>query len=234
MGGKSRLAKQIVTEILKHYRKGQPYLEPFVGGANILECIRPQLKGVVLASDFCEDLSLLYTALQNGWVPPPYVSKAEYLQLKVAAASPLRGMVRTGLSFSRKPWGGYSNDPAKRRDYCGETSRALERLRHCIDGVVFSHCSYDAWNVEGYLIYCDPPYAMTTGYGNKFDNEKFWNWAREQSKRNTVIVSEYVAPDDFDCIAEFQTRLSLRSNNVSLPRVERLFRIGQQSSTINL
>ena len=53
---------------------------------------------------------------------------------------------------------------------------------------------------NGCVIYCDPPYAGTTGYVDSFDNEEFWNVVREWSKNNIVLVSEQVAPPDFKVV----------------------------------
>lgn len=53
------------------------------------------------------------------------------------------------------------------------------------------------------LIYIDPPYKDTKQYNRqKFDTENFWNLVREMSKRCIVVVSEYLAPNDFITIWE--------------------------------
>ena len=54
------------------------------------------------------------------------------------------------------------------------------------------------------MIYCDPPYADTTGYSgvDAFDSSKFWDVMREWSKTNTVYVSEFNAPADFEAVWE--------------------------------
>ena len=63
------------------------------------------------------------------------------------------------------------------------------------------------------LIYCDPPYAGTTKYRfGSFDSNSFWQWCRDMSKKgNTVIVSEYNAPDDFNCIWSKETKTDIRT-----------------------
>ena len=65
------------------------------------------------------------------------------------------------------------------------------------------------------VVYCDPPYADTTGYKDSFDSSRLWDWVREISKNNTVYVSEYNAPADFECIWEKQTKSSLSANGKS-------------------
>ena len=47
---------------------------------------------------------------------------------------------------------------------------------------------------DGCVVYCDPPYAGTDGYGlqkSAFDQEAFWNWARKCER--LLFISEYSA-----------------------------------------
>lgn len=77
------------------------------------------------------------------------------------------------------------------------------------------------------LVYCDPPYINTTQYGafNGFDHEAFWDKMREWTLSNTVVVSEYEAPEDFVCVREFvsQMGLSVGDKETRPKRVERVF-----------
>ena len=76
---------------------------------------------------------------------------------------------------------------------------------------------------DGCVVYCDPPYAGTNGYGlhkSAFDQEAFWNWARKCER--LLFISEYSAPVDFVPIVELphRSRLSATTNNSV---TERLF-----------
>ena len=69
---------------------------------------------------------------------------------------------------------------------------------------------------ENCIIYADPPYNNTTGYGKtKFNSEEFWQYARKVSKRHLMFVSEQSAPDDFISIWEkpFTRTLDVNKNN---------------------
>ena len=90
----------------------------------------------------------------------------------------------------------------------------------------FKCCSYDFWNPKGAFIYCDPPYADTgqSYFSTKFDSDKFWETVRKWSKNNIVIVSEYKAPDDFKCVAEYRVRMKLNSDM----RTERVFSLNEK------
>ena len=58
-----------------------------------------------------------------------------------------------------------------------------------------------------------------------FNTEEFWDVMRNWSKNNDVYISEYVAPDDFECVLEIQTKTDIRNGKNQLDkRVEKLFK----------
>jgi DNA adenine methylase len=75
--------------------------------------------------------------------------------------------------------------------------------------------------LQNYLIYCDPPYENSTKYKDEFDHADFWNWARVVSKNNTVLISEYNAPDDFECLwsKDLTTTLDKNSRKVDTEKL---------------
>ncbi len=76
------------------------------------------------------------------------------------------------------------------------------------------------------IIYCDIPYKNTTQYSTSkdFDHDKFWQWCRDMSIiGHKVFVSEYDAPNDFECIWSGNIKSYMkagRSENVT----EKLFK----------
>ena len=93
----------------------------------------------------------------------------------------------------------------------------------------------DYSNLHGYVIYCDPPYKNTTKYKTgEFPYEQFYQWCKEMSKDNVVIISEYSMPDDFDCIWEKQVKITFDSNrecnNIKDFRREKLFMYKNKNS----
>lgn len=77
------------------------------------------------------------------------------------------------------------------------------------------------------VIYCDPPYKGTAGYGDKgtetaaFDHGDFYRWCLGQE--GLVIISEYGMPKaDFACVGAVR-KASLLSGKGSATAVERLF-----------
>lgn len=221
LGGKFRIRKQI-AEYLRSVRKpDQLYVEPFVGAAWVLQ----EMDGLRQASDVCEDLILLYRALQEGWDPPTTISEEEYKTLRHAPPSALRGFVGFGCSFSGKWFGGYARDK-RGDDYCGNARNSLIKQRPLLNGVSFSCAPYQTLNPHGALIYCDPPYNGTTTYAGAptFSAKDFWGRMRDWSITNTVLISEYTAPDDFEAVLHIPTKTEIRTKDGRANRVEKLFR----------
>lgn len=87
-------------------------------------------------------------------------------------------------------------------------------------------CNLNYWELdipENSIVYCDPPYDGTTKYKDAFDHQKFWTWVRQISKTNKVFVSEYNAPDDFECIWSKVVTCTMTKNIGSNKKIERLF-----------
>lgn len=73
-----------------------------------------------------------------------------------------------------------------------------------------------------------PPYKNTTKYKVvDFPYDEFYEWCREMSKDNIVLISEYSMPNDFKCIWQKQISTSLNFNRGEDSdkncRIEKLF-----------
>lgn len=207
MGGKSRTAKYIVPIIESMMRPGQCYVEPFVGGANIVS----KIAGPRKASDSNEYLICMYKALQSGWTPPDNVGESMYMEFKHAKPmSPMTAFIGFGCSFGGKWFAGYAR-PSGKRNYCGESSRGLINKSKLIQGVEFTCSTYEMIDIPAEsFIYCDPPYLGTQKYLDKIDYNDFWDWCRAMSWRgHDVLVSEQNAPADFSCVWEMNVSRTL-------------------------
>jgi len=78
MGSKNKISKQLLPIILKNRRIDQWYVEPFVGGCNMIDKVAANRIG----NDINEKLIDMWRALQNGWSPPTIVSKELYYDPK--------------------------------------------------------------------------------------------------------------------------------------------------------
>lgn len=227
MGSKNRHAKELLPIILKHRKEGQWYVEPFVGGANMID----KVKGKRIGNDCHPALIFLLSGISSGtFTPPDNVSEDQYNSAKILPDSnPLKGFIGFCCSFGGKYFGGYARGKAgdsSSRNYCDESKRNLLKQAPSLKGVIFTNKSYlDITFNQTCVIYNDPPYAGTTKYSNEFDHDKFWDWCRNLAlEGHQVYTSEYNAPDDFVCIWEKPTKANFSlQNDVEKSRTEKLF-----------
>lgn len=225
LGGKERIAKQIVEFLESERDFAQLYVEPFMGSGAIFY----RMTGPKIGGDLHPDLMLMWQALQNGWTPPTELSEAEYLELKnQTESSPLRAFAGFGCSFGGKWFGGYARE--KGRNFAMNAHNSLMKKKDGLhpDWTELRQGHYGwATGIEDAIIYCDIPYRFTTKYMFDFWHDDFYTWARKVSKRNKVFVSEYQMPDDFKCVFEINRNLELKSKDGNQARVERIFTIGE-------
>jgi DNA adenine methylase len=226
VGGKSRIAKHIMPIILEGRKKGQTYVEPFCGGCNSLEHATGKRK----AYDVNKYLIAMWKELQQGWVPPTYVSKQDYITVrnnKENFPEYFVGYLGFNCAFRSKFFSGYSNIGKCKLTHQQQKHNNIMKQIPKLKGVKFECKSFLELDFNDCVIYCDPPYFNTGKvYGiNSFDTESFWMWVRKQSKNNTVFVSEKIAPDDFECVweKEIQNGLSVGKDNKTIK--EKLFKL---------
>lgn len=228
LGGKVKLAKDIAN-VLNAYRKdGQAYVEPFVGGAAVIA----QMTGERYGYDIFKPIIEMFKEIQNGWQPPQDVTYEEYQRVRFSEGEEaLKAFVGFSCSFAGKYFGGYARTSkdktvAEKYSYAKSGFNVLMKQKPLIQDVKFECKSYLDLTFNNCLIYCDPPYANTTKYKgtDDFDSDVFWDWVREQSKMNTVIVSECNAPDDFKIIWQKETKTGLADkDNKKINKTEKLF-----------
>ena len=235
MGSKARIAKQILPIILKNRQPGQWYVEPFAGGMNSI-C---HVKGNRLANDNHYYLIQMWIRLLENWRPPAQVSREEYEKIKatpVLYAPELVGWAGFNCSYSGKWFGGYAGKTQTKigtiRDYQTEAIRNVLKQADLLRGCRMENLTFYRLSIPPEsIIYCDPPYAGTTGYKSTIDHEHFWQWAANLAGLgHTVFVSEYDVPSfnavHWECVWEQTVKSSLSANGRyggSKQSIERLF-----------
>ena len=227
MGSKNRIAKHILPIMLKHRTLEMTWVEPFVGGANMID----KVDGKRIGNDYNKYIYALLVALRDGWQPPAEVSEEYYKEIKANRAEYdkcLVGYVGSQLTFGATWFGTYRRDKVGKRNYSDEAKRNVLKQAPRLKDVDFYNLNYQDLEIPpNSLIYCDPPYEGTFGYekGKTFDHNIFWQWCRDKAKEgHTVFVSEYNAPDDFKCIWEKQLTQVINNTTNKTPKpVEKLF-----------
>tara|TARA_R100000656_G_C3954999_1_gene129024 strand:+ start:1542 stop:2237 length:696 start_codon:yes stop_codon:yes gene_type:complete len=224
MGSKNRIAKHLLPIMLEN-RNGRTWVEPFVGGANMID----KVEGNRIGADFNEYVISLFTGIQNGFIPPNEVSEEEYKQARLnREVTPLVSFIGFGCSYSGKWFGGYARGNTNKgipRNYCLESKKNILKQAENLKDVKFIHSSYQDLEIPpNSLIYCDPPYKGTTKYKDGFIHADFWEWCRNKIKEgHQVYISEYNAPKDFKCIWEKEVNSSLTKDTGSKKATEKLF-----------
>lgn len=229
MGSKAKHAKEILPIIMKDRKPEQWYVEPFVGGANIID----KVDGNRIGADTNEYLIAFYQYAQSAEsIPEVKIDSNEYKKISTNKASYPAwyvGLVGFCYSYGAKFFGGFIGNSKDvvcvGRDRIGESFRASVKAKKQVDGVSLICCSYKDLPIPpNSLIYCDPPYEGTTEYKDKFDSVAFWQWCRDKkAEGHTIFVSEYNAPDDFICVWQKQVNSSLTKNTGGKKAIEKLF-----------
>lgn len=217
--------------MLESRAEGMTWVEPFVGGANMID----KVDGERIGADLNKYLISLLKGLQGGYIPRK-ISKLEYDNIKNNKESYLDmvvGWCGIGCSYSGKWFGGYAGETKTKtgiRDYQKEAINNLLKQSENIKNILFCHCGYNDLEIPpNSLIYCDPPYEGTTKYKDDFNHNEFWDWCREKAKEgHQVFVSEYNAPNDFQCVWEMEVSSSLSANGKSgsnKKSTEKLFKV---------
>lgn len=235
MGSKAKYAQYIVP-ILQNIIDSNnidTYIEPFVGGANIIDKIKCVSK---YGFDKNQTLIALHQRGQSNPLSIPehgspewwYKAKDEYRATEGKFTEDNHtmslweiGAIAFFASFSN---GGFSRGYAKNsynRDYYNE---AYRNFMAQISADEYKNIKFEYVNDytdivinKNALFYCDPPYQGTKPYGYKFETgfnyDKYWNWIREISATNFVVCSEQSFPDDFDIIWEQSVKRTCGKDN---------------------
>ena len=188
-----------------------------------------------IGNDVHKELIAMWKELQKGWNPPSHITEEEYASVRDNKSNypdHYVGYVGYHATFGSKYFAGYARsfkaDGVTPRDQSNEAYRNTMKQVPSIMDVEFINADYKDFNIENAVIYCDPPYQGTTKYAtDEFNYEEFWNWCRKMSKNNIVFISEYNAPDDFECVWSKESLANFdcnRGDNTSKKiRTEKLF-----------
>lgn len=234
MDSKNRIANEILPLILEDRKKDTWYVEPFVGGCNTID----KVSGFRIGNDSNYYLIEMWKALQNGWVPPDEITKDLHKDIRINKDKYepfLVGWVGFNCSYSGVFFGGYAGKTNTKigtiRDYQTEAIKNVMKQVNYIKDVKFYNEDYRKLEIpKQSIIYCDPPYANVSSYKvSEFDTGEFWQWCKEKVQQgHKVFVSEYSAPDDWECIWHKNVKSSLSANGKSggnKDSVEKLFKL---------
>lgn len=235
-GSKNKLAKYIIPILQKYIDDNNitTFIDCFCGGANVVDKIRCNIR---VASDLNMDLITLlkYVQMDNDLnIAPPVCDFAHYSDVRANKNTGKYSKEYVALIGYCASYGGRYFDGGYGRDALGGRSIYNERLINLklqapnLKGIEFYNRDYKEYlnlNIKNALIYCDPPYKNTKQYSKQnIDYEEFYNFCREMSKNNIVIISEYSMPEDFVCIWEKERKVLQKSDRIKGDKaIEKLF-----------
>lgn len=210
VGSKGRLSKELAPIIQSYIKEDTVgYLEPFVGGANMIDKINCNNK---IGCDIHEELIELLKYSQKNELPDT-ITEDVYNNVKNNKQDYEKwfvGLVGFCASFGAKYFGGFARRYKDDGSLFDVPKQAINSLRKQSKNegwknIIFKNKSFkDIGELEGYVIYCDIPYRNTTKYNvSEFPYDEFYDWCVEKSKKNVVLVSEYWMPDDLYCSGKY-------------------------------
>lgn len=225
MGSKNRIAKYILPIMLKYRKPEMTWVEPFVGGGNMID----KIDGERIGADINPYLVDALISIRDHVVDLPKNNKEfteqNYNELRKSDSYKHKGYAGFAFSYSGKWLGGWCRDGLGKRDYVNESYKNALSQSDKLKEVIFVNKSYLELDIpKNSLIYCDPPYEGTTKYNNDFDHSCFWEWCRSMVKDGHVVfISEYNAPSDFDCVWQKEMVSSLTKDTGGKTGIEKLF-----------
>lgn len=224
MGSKNRIAKELLPIILKDRRPGQHYVEPFVGGGNMIDKVDGLRIGADANPYVIQALALIRDDLAALPKDRSEFSESDYQWIKGSSNAALKGYAGFAFSFGAKWFGGWSRNK-RNDDYVRRAYRNAQKQSPGLQGVHLTASDYRELQIPpNSIIYCDPPYAWTTAYMDKFNHETFWAWCKAMVYLgHSVFVSEYAAPPGWVSVWDKEIVSGLRRNPGAKKPSEKLF-----------
>lgn len=225
MGSKSRIAKYILP-IMLQYRENRTWVEPFVGGGNLIDKVDGERIGSDINPHVIEALKIIRDKAHLLPKNNTEFTESDYKNLRNSDDCEFKSFAGFAYSFGGKWLGGWCRDKLNKRDYVNESFKNALNQSDKLKDVYLYNCSYlDLKIPPNSFIYCDPPYYNSTNYKcNTFNYAEFWQWCRNKTSENHIVfVSEYNAPDDFQCIWRKEICSSLTKDTGSKKATEKLF-----------
>lgn len=242
-GSKTKYAKSIVPVLQKIIttNKIDCYVEPFVGGANIIDKIHCETK---IGCDKNAILIALHQKAQQNFDGIPehnsrelwdltkdiyYSTKGDPNEIQKNPNAPELWLIGAISFFGSYNSGGFASSYANvsgNRDFYNEAYRNLQKQAQSEE---YKNINF-VWvsdykdikdipnlNNKTILYYCDPPYEGTAPYGysfeSKFNHKEYWDWVRELSKKAYVVCSEQHFPNDFEILWEKEVTRTMCTHN---------------------
>jgi DNA adenine methylase len=224
LGGKSRISNYLINYMSAVRHDGMTWVEPFMGSGKVLL----NVKGPRIGNDINHELIALFKAVQTGYMPPSVITEEQYKHMKENQKlypDHLKGFVSFACAFGGMRWATYARD-SKNTNYADLGRRNIIKNKKKLTGVKLYSCDYKELPIpDNSLIYCDPPYINTKGYGFDFNHDEFYDWCEAKAKDgHLVFISEYQAPKKFKIVWSKEVSVTVHNKKVNY-KTENLYRV---------
>lgn len=238
-GSKSKLSKDLAPIIQNFIDKDTIYIEPFVGGANMIDKIKASIKLGVDIDKYVISVHKVAQQKEIEFIEPKkeifykckYWTKENNGEYLFDNEKYWIGYYRVFCSFQGGGFNhGYGISPKDSKSY-GERIRNInkQRQKELYKDIIFKADDYKNIVLEPnkkYVIYLDPPYQETVGYNKtKFNHQELWEQCKKWKEQNPniiILLSELKAPEMFREIWNKDFKQSFGINQKE-PRKEKLF-----------
>lgn len=210
MGSKNKLSKHLKPIIESYLSEGKIYVEPFVGGANMIDKIEwdhkfgydinkpiiQLLKYGAYSAALCDKKGIEFKLPYDEINKEVFVKYRE--DFKNGKASPKIGFVGLMTQLGNF-YISFQQDEEKR----AQIKRSMEKQfsKPLFYNTVFEYSDYRDLEIKNAVIYCDPPYHNTSKYtinnkNNKFNYDEFLKKCEQwYNEGNIVLLSGNYAPN---------------------------------------
>ena len=220
LGGKIRLSKYIVPIIENYINENTLFIDLFCGGCNVSDKIT-KTKNII-----CNDHNKYLIEMWKYLISTKYTTELNYSKEEYDEVKNNRseyedwyvGLIGFHYSYGGKFFGGYAR--SRYSDHIERSINKTIKQSETLKDFMFTNKDYKEYScVKNAVIYCDPPYKnstqRSTKYNSDFNYEEFYDWCREMSRCNVVIISEKYMPDDFDIIWEKEHNSNMSYNSAT-------------------
>lgn len=176
------------------------YVEPFVGGANIIDKVQASSR---VGYDYDKYVIELLNHIKTGGDIPEVVTKENYIDAKahyIAKDNHYKCWYIAAIGYltsgTGRIYNGYRAHTLEK--YVAERQILLEQAKYLRD-VQFINDEYKSVSANGSLIYCNIQDEVDNG---KLHETEFWEKVAEWERDNIVIVRCETAPQDYMCVWE--------------------------------
>lgn len=238
-GSKERISKNLLPFIQTCIEENKIdfYIEPFVGGANLIDKVKCHYR---VGFDINHWVITLLKYMRDDpdlTIAPVDCSFDEYKKIRESYnketkdySDELKAMIGYFASYGGRFFdGGYGRDKTGKRNIYKERLIYAKKQAPLLKDITLVEGDYRQIKQvikkdTSCFIYCDPPYKDTKQYGSYFNHTSFYDWLEQISQEHFVLVSEYSMPSNFVRIWHKEQKVMQKSNrNVADIKTEGLY-----------